>query len=229
MTVSSGTGTNTLITKQMPLTRRRILTLLKEKRELTADELASLLGISSVAVRRHLTKLESDQLVMYREVQRGMGRPSFVYQLGEAAASFFPRRYEELAATVLETIQDLYGVEAVDAVFRVRSEHLVQAYRRRVNGKSLDARLEQLTRLREEDGYMSSWEAGADGNHFVLREANCPIIHVAAGCGSACDHDLAILTSLLDAEIVRKEHLARGDDACVYEVRPRSEPEQEKQ
>lgn len=229
MTVITGNGHSTLITKQMPLTRRRILTLLKEKGELTADELAGLLGISSVAVRRHLVKLESDQLVMYREVQRGMGRPSFVYQLGDAAASFFPRRYEELAATVLETIQDLYGVEAVDAVFRVRSEHLVQTYRRKVNGKSLDTRLEQLTRLREEDGYMSSWEAGSDGNHYILREANCPIIHVAAGCGSACDYDLSILTSLLDAEIVRKEHLARGDDACVYEVRPRSESKQEKQ
>jgi iron-sulfur cluster biosynthesis transcriptional regulator SufR len=206
----------------MPLTRRRILTLLKEKGELTADELASLLGISSVAVRRHLTKLESDQLVMYREAQRGMGRPSFLYQLGQAATSFFPRRYEELATTVLETIQQLYGVEAVDAIFRVRSEHLIQSYRQRVNGKSLNTRLEQLTRLREEEGYMSRWEPGQDDNYFILREANCPIFHVAAGCGSACDHDLAILTNLLDAEVIRKEHLASGDDACVYEVRPKT-------
>ena len=96
-----------LIHKNMPLTRRRILMLLKEKGELTADELAGLLGISAVAVRRHLTKLESDHLVTYKEVQRGMGRPSYVYELGEAAASFFPRRYEELAVNVLETIRAL--------------------------------------------------------------------------------------------------------------------------
>lgn len=215
---SSGSGS--LLYKHMPTTRRRILTLLKEKGELTADELAETLGISSVAVRRHLTKLESDQLVKYEEVQRGMGRPSFVYQLGEAAASFFPRRYEELASTVLETINELYGVEAVDAIFRLRSEHLIKTYRHRVNGASLDKRLDQLTQLREADGYMSTWEADSDGT-FILREANCPIIHVAESCDSACNYDQNLLESLLDAEVVRTGHLARGDGACIYQVRPK--------
>lgn len=216
--ISSGSGS--LLYKHMPTTRRRILTLLKERGELTADELAETLGISSVAVRRHLTKLESDQLVKYEEVQRGMGRPSFVYQLGEAAANFFPRRYEELASTVLETINEMYGTEAVDAIFRLRSEHLIKTYRHRVNGASLDKRLDQLTQLREADGYMSTWEANSDGT-FILREANCPIIHVAEGCDSACSYDQNLLESLLDAEVVRTSHLVRGDGACIYQVRPK--------
>jgi predicted ArsR family transcriptional regulator len=213
----------TLVSKQMPLTRRRILTLLKEKGELTADELAELLGISSVAIRRHLTKLESDQLVAYQEVQRGMGRPSFVYRLGEAAASFFPRRYEELATTVLETIRELYGAEAIDAVFRVRSEHLIADYRRKVNGKTLDARLDQLAKLREADGYMSTWEIDDDGA-YVLREANCPIIHAAEGCGSACTYDQTMLEKVLGAEVIRISHLINGDGACTYEVREKTSP-----
>jgi len=220
-----GNESSSLIHKQMPLTRRRILTLLKEENELTADQLAELLGISAVAVRRHLTKLESDQLVEYKEVQRGMGRPSFVYHLGEAATSFFPRRYEELATTVLETIKDLYGTDALDAVFRVRSEQFIADYRRKVNGKTLDARLEQLTRLREADGYMSSWERG-QGDTYVLREANCPIINVAAGCEAACNHDQAMLETLLNAQVVRIGHLAKGDGACTYEVRSKVQAEQ---
>ncbi len=218
-------GNSNLISKQMPFTRRRILTLLKEKGELTVDDLADLLGISSVAVRRHLTKLESDQLVTYEEVQRGMGRPSFVYRLGEAAANFFPRRYEELANTVLETIKQLYGVEAVDAVFRVRSEHLIADYRRKITGPTLNNRLEQLTRLREADGYMSTWEQTNSGA-FVLREANCPIIHVAEGCGSACLHDQQMLEIVLDAQVTRTGHLVNGDGACTYEVRDRNQPVQ---
>ena len=220
-----GNESSSLIHRHMPLTRRRILTLLKEENELTADQLAELLGISAVAVRRHLTKLESDQLVEYKEVQRGMGRPSFVYHLGEAATSFFPRRYEELATTVLETIKDLYGADAVDAVFRMRSEQFIADYRRKVNGKTLDARLEQLTQLREADGYMSSWERGQD-NTYVLREANCPIINVAAGCEAACSHDQAMLETLLNAQVVRKGHLAKGDGACIYEVRSKVQTEQ---
>jgi len=216
-----GMESTALIHKNMPLTRRRILMLLKEKGELTADELADLLGISAVAVRRHLTKLESDHLVTYKEVQRGMGRPSYVYELGDAAGSFFPRRYEELAVNVLETIQALYGSEAIDAIFQMRTTHLIESYRRKVNGKTLDARLDQLTRLREADGYMSTWESTSQDT-YILREANCPIFHVAAGCTTACDHDLAMLTDLLDADVTRTGHLASGDGACCYEIRPKA-------
>lgn len=211
-----------LVHKQMPATRRRILKLLKEQGKLTADELSDWLGISSVAVRRHLTKLESDELVTYEEVQRGMGRPSFVYSLGQAASSYFPRRYEELATNVLETINELYGADAVDAIFRMRSEHMIKVYRHQVSGSSLTERLDQLTELREADGYMSTWEENGDGS-FTLREANCPIIHVAEGCGSACDYDQIMLEDLLEARVERKSHLARGDGACVYHVSLRAE------
>lgn len=217
----SNSANGSLLYKQMPTTRRKIMTLLKDKGDLTADELADYLGISSVAVRRHLTKLESDQLVTYEEIQRGMGRPSFVYRLGQAASSFFPRRYEELATAVLETIRDLYGVDAIDAIFRMRSEHFIKTYRPKVNGATLDKRLDQLTQLREAEGYMSTWEL-KDNGIFILREANCPIIHVAEGCDSACNYDKVLLEDLLDAEVVRKSHLARGDGACMYEVRPKA-------
>jgi iron-sulfur cluster biosynthesis transcriptional regulator SufR len=217
-----GYKNNPLINKHMPTTRRRILTLLKEKGRLTADELAEHLNISSVAVRRHLTKLESDQLVAYEEVQRGMGRPSFVYRLGEAASSFFPRRYEELATDVLETVQNLYGTEAVDAIFKIRSDHLVETYRHKVNGETLEKRLDQVTKLREDDGYMSTWELDKEG-FIILREANCPIIHVAEGCEVACDCDRKLLERLLDANVERTEHLVRGDGACTYLIRPKAQ------
>ena len=212
--------TNPLINKQMPATRRRILLLLKENGELTADELADFLTISAVAVRRHLTKLERDQLVMYKEVQRGMGRPSFVYQLGEAADNFFPRRYQELALDVLETIKDLYGTAAIDAIFQMRSEQVIEHYRHKVSGATLETRLDQLTKLRREDGYMSTWQTDGDGT-FVLRESNCPIIHAAEECDCACEQDQSILENLLEANVVRTQHLVAGDGACSYRIQPK--------
>lgn len=218
-------GSNSLINKQMPATRRRILTLLKEKRELTADELAEILGISAVAVRRHLTKLERDQLVSYKEVQRGMGRPSFVYELGEAADNFFPRRYQELALDVLGTIKGLYGKDALDEVFEMRSKSIIDKYRRQINGKTLEIRLEQLTKLREADGYMSSWQPNEDGT-YILREANCPIMHVAEECGSACSQDQIILENVLDADVIRTDHLITGGGACCYKVRTKDDSKQ---
>lgn len=213
-----------LLQKHMPTTSRQILALLKEHGGLTADDLAKRLGISAVAVRRHLTKLEVDKLVIYEEVQRGMGRPSFVYRLGEAASDFFPRRYQELASDVIETVQNLYGHEAVDAIFAKRTDEIVDRYRQQVTGETLEKRLSQLTQLREADGYMSSWESDPNGV-FVLRESNCPIIHVAEGCNTACKCDQVILERLLDAEVERTNHLVQGDSACIYKVRPKTAEE----
>ena len=214
------TGNNVLINKQMPATRRHILQLLKDKGQLTADELANSLAISAVAVRRHLTKLERDELVTYKEVQRGMGRPSFVYELGEAADNFFPRRYQELALDVLETIKNLYGTKAIDAIFQMRSEQIIEQYRPRVNGATLEIRLEQLTKLRQNDGYMSTWQAEQDGT-YIFREANCPIIHAAEDCDCACAQDHLLLENLLEADVLRTQHLVAGDGACSYQIRPK--------
>lgn len=212
---------NGVITKQMPLTRRRILALLKERGKLTADQLSDHLDISSVAVRRHLIKLERDALVDYEEVQRGMGRPSYVYRLGPAAASFFPRAYEELALSVLETVRQLYGAEALEAVFQVRSEHLINSYRPKVTGQTLDERLEQLAELRRKDGYMSSW-CKLDEQTYQFSESNCPIITAATECECACQQDLIMLEELLNAGIARQTHICGGDNACSYTVTPKN-------
>ena len=60
-------------------TRRKILLALKKSGGMTATELSELLGMTSMGVRRHLTTLERDGLVMYDSQQRGLGRPSYLY------------------------------------------------------------------------------------------------------------------------------------------------------
>ena len=202
----------------MPLTRRRILSLLKEKGKLTADELAQIIQISSVAVRRHLAKLERDSLVRYNEIQRGMGRPSYIYELGEAASTYFPQGYQALAISILETIRDLYGTEGIDAVFKIRSEHLINSYRPKITGENITERLEQISELRQQDGYMSNWQSQDDGS-FILTEANCPIFHAVEQHDCLCKQDQEVLGELLQADVVRKTNIRDGDNTCSYEIR----------
>jgi predicted ArsR family transcriptional regulator len=212
--------TSDVLTTQMPTTRRRILIALKERGGMTADELAEKLGISSVAVRRHLTNLERDQLVDHEQTQRGMGRPSYIYRLTEAAHQIFPHNYDQLASYVLEAIQELYGQEAVDRIFEHRTQELTESYRPLVKGDKLPDRLEQLTRLREADGYMPALEEREDGT-YVLHQYHCPILHVAEGCSEACVHELALFIDLLDAEVTRQSHQVAGDAECSYQIRPK--------
>jgi iron-sulfur cluster biosynthesis transcriptional regulator SufR len=209
-----------LLTTQMPATRRRILIALKERGGMTADELAEKLDISSVAVRRHLTNLERDRLVDHEQVQRGMGRPSYVYRLTEAAHQIFPHNYDQMASYFLDAIQKLFGQDAIGRIFEHRTQELAESYRSEVNGRDLPDRLDQLSRLREADGYMPVWEEQEDGT-YVLRQHHCPILHVAEGCSEACDHELALFVDLLNAEVTRQNHQVTGDAECSYEIRPR--------
>jgi predicted ArsR family transcriptional regulator len=208
-----------LLDVHMPKTRRLVLLAIKEHGELTADELSTMLKISKVAVRRHLDNLKNAQLVKYEEVQRGVGRPSFVYALTERAEHIFPRNYEDLAHDALSTIQELYGQEAVEAIFKKRAAKIAEFYKPYVNADTLPGRIEQLVALRHADGYMASWEQ--EDGHFIVTELNCPIQHVAEKCEQACHEDLRLFSTLLDAKVVRINHKRQGDNVCSYKIMPR--------
>ena len=207
---------------QMPKSRRLILIALKEHNGLTADELSAMLKISAVAVRRHLDNLKHANLITYEEVRQGMGRPSFVYSLAPKSDHIFPRNYEDFAHEMLDAVRELYGQGAVDAIFAKRFQRIKEVYEPRVNAPTLPGRLDQLVQLRRTDGYMADYQVNEDGS-FVLTELNCPIQQVAEGCCQACDQDLQLFVDLLDADVIRQDHLIQGGNACSYAIRPKDE------
>ncbi len=201
----------------MPKTRRLVLLAVKEHGRLTADQLAEMLNISSVAVRRHLDNLKNAQLITYEEVQRGVGRPVFKYYLTPNADHLFPRNYQDLAADVILSVRDIYGKEAVDAIFKKRAEKITHTYKPFINGETLAERISQLVALRQQDGYMATW-AKETNNQFTITEHNCPIQHVASACAQACFEDLVLFSNLLNAEVIRIHNQANGDNTCAYKI-----------
>lgn len=207
---------------QMPKTRRLILLAMKEHRALTADELAGMLNISAVAVRRHLDNLKHSQLVKHEEIQRGVGRPSFVYSLTEKADHLFPRNYQDLAADIILSVKDLYGQEAVNAIFKKRADKITETYKPFVTASTLEGRVKQLVDLRQNDGYMATWEK-TDDAEITITELNCPIQHVAEECAQACHEDMELFSSLLGAEVIRTHNKAQGDSSCAYRIIPKKQ------
>ena len=67
------------LTLELQPTRRKILLALKKSGGMTATELSDLLGMTSMGIRRHLTTLERDGLVMYDSQQRGLGPVSYTH------------------------------------------------------------------------------------------------------------------------------------------------------
>ncbi|HMO58903.1 MAG TPA: transcriptional regulator [Roseiflexaceae bacterium] len=205
----------TLEHREQGETRQQILMLLRRHGQLTAAELSDELGIGAVGVRQHLALLERDGLVHTAGVRRGVGRPSHLYALAEAAEELFPRRYDRLALEALAFVRATNGEEAVDTIFARRAEQLAQQYAPRLAGKSRAEQVAALAALLTDQGYMCEAETLPDGS-FALVEYNCPVDCVARDYPQACANELALYESLLGVPIIREETIAAGGNCCRY-------------
>lgn len=206
---------------ELPATRRELLVNLRKRGEARAEELAEALGVTVGAVRQHLQGLAAADLVEHREERPGPGRPRHVYRLAPAAEALFPRAYGELTVELLDYIGD-EDPELVARAFERRRRARVERTRVRLDGLDFDARVAEVARVLDEDGYLADVEPLADGAGWRIREHNCAILAVAQRYGHACGSEIAFLREVLpDTDVTRVSHILTGAHACTYEVRQR--------
>jgi len=212
---------NSILKRQLADMRQKILEQLKLDGPMTADELSEALGISSMGIRQHLKALEHDELIAHERVQRGMGRPSFVYSLTKIGDEIFPRAYAQMTNSLLDALIDLEGEEGIDRLFAKRTEKLRAEYEKRMEGMSLEEAVDELAKIRTEEGYMADWVALDDGS-YVLMEHNCSICKIAEQCSQACTFELKLFQKVLkNARVSREEHMIKGDRMCSYVIQPK--------
>ncbi|MFC4601271.1 helix-turn-helix transcriptional regulator [Cohnella hongkongensis] len=199
-------------------TRSKIMQLLKTSGELTAKELTDQLGITGMAVRRHIFNLERDNLIESTTVRLPMGRPAAVYRLTAQADDHFPKKYHAVALDLLTELEDEAGQAMVDLLFERRKAALLKRYEAKMADKELEAKIAALSDIQNENGYMAAWEK-TDDDAYVLTEYNCPISQVANKYNQACACELSLFESLLGAKVTRSDCLASGDRKCVYHIR----------
>ncbi len=201
-------------------TRREIINILRTVGPLTVGELGERLGITHVAVRRHLTSLERDGLVTSVQERLPMGRPTRVYSLTEAADSLFPKKYGAFTLELLDFMSQ-QGEELVEAFFANRGTSMVDKYGPEVKaGQSLEERVARLTEVQQANGYLAEWEQGED-NLLVLKEFNCPVHQVSKKYPHACHHELEFFKTVLGTDQVeRVECIAKGGQCCRYAIKP---------
>lgn len=201
-----------------PPTRHKVLLALKQRGEMTAGELAELLSMTSMGARRHLMSLERAQLVQYHRVQRGKGRPSYVYQLTSQAESLFPKNYAALANDLLSFVAQENGESAVERLFAQRAARRITRAAAHLAGLPLDEQVARLAQFLAEEGYLAEWRQ-VDADTFWLTEHNCAIHDVAAEFRAACASELVFLRAVLPAtQIARGQHLMGGDLMCTYRI-----------
>jgi predicted ArsR family transcriptional regulator len=197
-------------------TRRQILDILKRRRTATLDELAREIGLSPVTVRAHLSVLERDDLVTSEEVRGRIGRPRFVYSLEEAAENQFPSAYDAVAHRFLSGFSTVAGPDLFAEVVKQVARQWAAEHTDRLYGKDLAARVEEVARIRTEEGAMAEWEC-CDGA-YTIRQHNCPASRVARQHPEVCHAELECMRILLGAAVERERTISGGDDLCCYRV-----------
>jgi predicted ArsR family transcriptional regulator len=201
----------------------RLLHLLKAAGPQTAAVLGRRLGVTPVAVRQHLARLQAAGLVEFSDRRRGVGRPERIWSLAAAGHSRFPDSHATLTLELIQAVGKVFGPAGLDALIAERERAAIRLYRRRL-GRTADLpqRLAALAALRSEEGYMAE-VAPAPGGGWLLSENHCPICVAATACQGLCRSELAVFRAVLGAglEVERVEHITAGARRCAYRIAPR--------
>ncbi|MCI0720671.1 MAG: transcriptional regulator [Acidobacteria bacterium] len=202
-------------------TRRALVHLLKTEGSLTSAQLADRLGLTAMGVRQHLYALQSEKFVTVEERRVPIGRPAKHWQLTAEADRFFPDAYSELSVSLIGALGDAFGAEGLKRVLETRCARQQAAYAGRINpSASLKEKLQQLARVRTEEGYMAEVKASEKGS-FLFIENHCPICVAATECQGFCTAELDLFRKVLgpNVELEREEHIISGARRCAYRVK----------
>ena len=201
---------------EMSETRMRILQLLKMRAGMTVSQLTDALPISQMGIRQHLAILVSEDLVEYHREKQKRGRPLHIYRLTDQANSLFPTTYANFAVGLMNEVAKFNGPGFINKVFQERMKSQLQAYQQRLEGKNLPERVKELTRIRDEEGYMACFDENEDD--YVLIEHNCPISVIAEEYPYVCEIELGLFRQSLGTKVIREEHLMQGSHRCCYRI-----------
>ncbi|WP_071393674.1 helix-turn-helix transcriptional regulator [Bacillus tuaregi] len=197
-------------------TKEQILALLKQYGSLTIMELSNELGITEMAVRRHVQTLERDKLIRSNVKKQTMGRPSKVYELAEQGENFFPKKYKELSLEILKGLKEAGHENLINEIIQKKREQFLEQYKLEHKNETLAVKLESLKRIQEREGYMPQIEEHEGKLHF--KELNCPYVELAKEFPAICQAEREFIKQFLDADLTTLSSMADGHTCCHYSI-----------
>jgi predicted ArsR family transcriptional regulator len=193
-------------------TRGKVVALLRERKH-TVDELAQELDLTDNAVRSHISALERDGLVRQDGLRRGVGKPSFDYDLTHEAEELFPKAYRQVLNQLLTVLHaDLGGEEATRLMQRI-GEQLAPAPLS--HDETRQERLERAVSLLAELGGVARIEHQEDKS--VIAGNSCPLADVAAEHGEVCDLTAAMIAQYTGLDVCADCDRS-GRPRCRFEI-----------
>jgi predicted ArsR family transcriptional regulator len=209
-------------------TRGDVLLRVRKQPGSTVSQLSEKLGITGVAIRRHLAALCELGLVECAgpvdgdDCRRGRGRPPSGWRVTAAGLADTPGNYDAFALELLADVTERDGSDAVDALLTRQSRRLTEHYRSSLEDiADLAEKVARLAELRDDAGY-SAFSGSDDADHLVLTECNCAVYKVAERYPAMCELELEVMRDVLGpgVDVQRVSHTMSGDGVCAYCITP---------
>ncbi len=180
-------------------------------------ELGELLGLTSTGIRQHLTVLERDGLIEAQEERGHVGRPALVYSLTDAGDALYPKKYDDLASTLLQELHNLAGSDVVQSLLRRVAVRFAEPYMDRVEGRTLPERAAEITKIISERGCLAELELR--GDECLISQHTCPFPNVAKVNSGVCALEVKFVRRLAGTDARLISSILRGDKTCTYRLR----------
>lgn len=194
----------------------RVLKAIQLRGQARINELADDLGVTTSAVRQHLTQLQASGAVRAEKVREGVGRPYYLYSVTAEAHNLFYKDYGELARLLLDEVAATQGPQALQAVLRRITDRLAEKYREEMEGLELPDRISAWAELLDRRGVTVQIEKTEDG--YVVTEYGCPYQNVAMENRAICEMERQVMTRLLGSGVKLTQCVLDGHHGCRFRI-----------
>lgn len=187
-----------------------------------AQTVASLIrstGVTRTAVAEQLNELVAGGFVD-RKVERlpGRGRPRHLYSATDAALLLlFASNQRLVVPAIWQAIRDLGGNELARKVLKKTSHKLAEHYKKRITGKTPQERLQQMSRILQEEGGLVEITQNEKG-HLVMHKRSCAFISMFEETRAVCGLDHEMMSEIVGAPVRRIACRHDGDPRCSFEL-----------
>jgi predicted ArsR family transcriptional regulator len=196
----------------------QIVEYLQRNGSATIKELEDLLGVTTTAVRQHLTTLLVEGYIERRVVHAGVGRPHHAYFTTAKVQELFACQCDDLALTLLQEVFHLEGRERALLLLDRVGTRLARKYSSGIRSTLLQERVYELAGSLNGNGVMA--EASAqDGDTILLRTYNCPFHELAHEHREICEMDTNMLRKVLGSDVSLHTCMLDGHAGCTFVVK----------
>ncbi|MEZ4865905.1 MAG: winged helix-turn-helix transcriptional regulator [Caldilineaceae bacterium] len=203
----------------------QILEYMQRNGSATIKDIEQLLGITTTAVRQHLSTLQAEGYIERKAVHTGVGRPHHTYMITEKVNDLFACHCDDLALTLLQEVFVLEGKERTGLLLERVSQRLANKYASSVRSGLLQERVEEMAAALYQRGVLTDIKAQAEDDTFVLHTYNCPYHELAQEHREICEMDELMLRQVLGSEVNLSSCMMDGHHSCSFVVSPKTDRE----